>query len=302
MDEVERTRRNKFIRCPHCHLSFRQDDMVSPPDKGNLKCRLCGKKFPSPLPEHKYVAPSASPGKYRAPVYIALAAFVALISIYYFLSAAKMTPDSVPSSSPESLTETEKAAPAQGQATSGKLQTIERIASDFRKNHTYTVEQDFVCMDMAISIWNQLVTNGIEAQIMGGNVKEDITGWDYRQLVIRSDHAWVVAQISPARKVAVETTAGAVIKSNAGNAAPYFRGIVFDNPGQIKKFDFLRRRANEVCRDAKQMIDDWNNNFAGKMQRSDAANSRLSRIEQRKQDCENTFIELEEFRARAIFY
>jgi hypothetical protein len=157
-------------------------------------------------------------------------------------------------------------------------------------------------MDMAISIWNQLVTNGIEAQIMGGNVKEDITGWDYRQLVSRSDHAWVVAQIGPAQKVAVETTAGAVIRPDARNAAPYFRGIVFDNPGQIKKFDFLRRKANEVCREAKQMIDDWNSNIAGKAQRSDEANSRLSRIEQRKQDCENTIVKMEEFRSRAIFY
>lgn len=102
MDDVEKSQKNKYIRCPHCHMAFRHDDRVHLPDKGNLKCRICGKKFPSPLPQHKDVAPSSIPGKYRAPVYIVLAAVVGLFSIYYFLSAVKITPDSVTFSSPAS--------------------------------------------------------------------------------------------------------------------------------------------------------------------------------------------------------
>ena len=42
---------------------------------------------------------------------------------------------------------------------------------------------------MAIDVWNQLKTNGIEAKIMGGNIKENVTAWNYRQLVRESNHA-----------------------------------------------------------------------------------------------------------------
>ena len=55
---------------------------------------------------------------------------------------------------------------------------------------------------MAINVWNQLATNGIEAKIMGGNVKENISSWNFRQLVMGSNHAWVVAKLSPTEKVA----------------------------------------------------------------------------------------------------
>ena len=32
------------------------------------------------------------------------------------------------------------------------------------------------------------------------------------------------------------------------------------------------RHSDEVCGEAKQMIDDWNNNIVGKVRRSDATN------------------------------
>jgi hypothetical protein len=86
------------------------------------------------------------------------------------------------------------------------------------------------------------------------------------------------------------------------NASAYFKGIEFDNPGQIKRFDFLRKKAHEVCRDANQLINDWNENIAGKQRRSAETIARQSRVEQRKQDCESTQTDLEEFKSRAIFF
>jgi len=303
MSVIEDHKEFHLMKCPHCQMEFRLADLEPTLDKGNFKCHVCGKRFPSPLPEHKYTAPPVRKKSYRTPVYIVLAILIALASFHYFTATPKITPTSVPSLTPgpAPASVTEKTMPAQIQSNSEKYQTIARIAADFHKNHTYTMEGEFVCVDMAISVWNQLMTNGIDSKIMCGTVKEDITDWDYRQLVIKSDHAWVVAQVSPTEKVAIETTAGVVIKPDAKNAAPYFRGIVFDNPAQIKKFEFNRKKANEVCQEANQLINDWNNNIAGKVQRSDANIIKQSRIEQRKQDCENTIIKMEEFRPRAIF-
>jgi predicted Zn finger-like uncharacterized protein len=267
---------NMYVKCPQCQMEFRMDDIVSTLDKGNFKCHVCGEKFPSPLAEHKYTDPSARAVKHRSPVLIFLGIVLAVIAIHFLASAAKTSlfPD--------------------------KIQTVTRIAAEFHKNHTYTQEGDFVCLDMAISVWNQLTTNGIEAKIMGGNVKEDITGWNYRQLASKSNHAWVVAKVSPTEKVAIETTAGVIIKPGMKDASAYFRGIEFDNPSQIKKFEFLKKKANEVCQDAKHLITDWNDNVADKQRRSEEIIAKQSKVEQRKQDCENTLNAMEEFRSRAI--
>ena len=182
------------------------------------------------------------------------------------------------------------------------MQIVELIAAAFHKTHTYTLQGDFVCLDMAIDVWNQLRTYGIEAKIMGGNINENITAWNYRQLVRESNHAWVVAKLSPTEKVAIETTAGVVIKPGMNNASAYFKGIEFDNPGEIKRFDSLRKKANDVCRDASELIKDWNENVAEKQLRPDEIIAKKSRIEQRKQDCESTQNNLEEFKSRAIYY
>jgi len=50
------------------------------------------------------------------------------------------------------------------------------------------------------------------------------------------------------------------------------------------------------------LIKDWNENFAGKQRRPEEIIARQSQIEQRKQDCEYTLNNLEEFKSRAIFY
>lgn len=282
-------------------MEFRLVDLEPTLDKGQFKCHVCGKKFPSPLPGHQYSAPPVRKSGSRTLVYVFLAVLIALVSVYYFNVTSKSKPVSVqhPGQAPASLAG--KTASPAAQAGSEKLQLIKRIAEDYHKSHTYTLEAEFVCVDMAIGVWNELVTNGIDAKIMGGNVQEDISSWDYRQLITKSNHAWVVAQISPTEKAAVETTAGKVFTSDMKLAFAYFRGIVFDNPAQVKKFEFLRKKAGEVCPEANQMINDWNNNVVGKQQRTEANIALQSRIEQRKQDCDSTIKKMDEFRSRAIF-
>ena len=301
------------IECPHCHIEFKLDDIVHTLKKGHFKCPVCGKKIPSPLPEHQQSTPPTPIGKYLVPVFIFLGIVTAFAAIH-FLTPADKTPPPVKTSAPVMIPPSSGPPPAQVIAaaapqavqpapqTLNKMQIVELIAASFHKTHTYTLQGDFVCLDMAIDVWNQLRTYGIEAKIMGGNINENITAWNYRQLVRESNHAWVVAKLSPTEKVAIETTAGVVIKPGMNNASAYFKGIEFDNPGEIKRFDSLRKKANDVCRDASELIKDWNENVAGKQQKSEETIKKQSLMEQRKQDCERIFGYLEEFKSRAIYY
>jgi len=297
-------------------MEYDLDDIVHTLKKGHFKCPVCGKKIPSPLAEHQESTPPAPIGKYLVPVFILLGIVAAFTAIYFLAPADKTPPPATvvspamvpPSSSPPPAqviaapaSPTSQAAPPILQVPD-KMQIVARIAAEFHKSHSYTLAGDFVCLDMAIDVWNQLRTYGIEAKIMGGNIKENITAWNYRQLARESNHAWVVAKLSPTEKVAIETTAGVVIKPGMNNASAYFKGIEFDNPGEIKRFDSLRKKTNEVCRDASQLINDWNENVVGKQRRSEETIAKQARIGQRKQDCENTLNNLEEFKSRAIFY
>ena len=182
------------------------------------------------------------------------------------------------------------------------MKIVEQIAVEFHKSHSYTLAGEFVCLDMAINVWNQLITRGIEAKIMGGNIRENITAWNFRQLAMESNHAWVVATISPNEKVAVETTAGLVIQPGMKDYAAYFRGLEFDSPAEIKRFELLRKATYANCRATDQMINDWNENVAGKQLRPEEVISKRSQIEQRKSDCDNAFQALKEFESNAIFY
>jgi hypothetical protein len=301
------------IECPHCHIEFKLDDIVHTLKKGHFKCPVCGKKIPSPLPEHQQNTPPTPIGKYLMPVFILLGIVAAFTATHFFMSADKTPPPAktvapvmIPSSSgsppAQVIAATAPQAAQPAPQTLNKMQIVELIAASFHKAHTYTLQGDFVCLDMAIDVWNQLRTYGIEAKIMGGNINKNITAWNYRQLARESNHAWVVTKLSPTEKVAIETTAGVVIKPGMNNASAYFKGIEFDNPGEIKRFDSLRKKANEVCRDANELIKDWNENVIGKQLRPDEIIAKKSRIEQRKQDCESTQNNLEEFKSRAIYY
>ena len=83
---------------------------------------------------------------------------------------------------------------------------------------------------------------------------------------------------------------------------PISKALNLTIPPRLKDLILLRKKANEVCRDANELINDWNQNVAGKQLSSEETIAKQSRIEQRKQDCESTFNNLEEFKSRAIYY
>jgi predicted Zn finger-like uncharacterized protein len=310
------------IECPHCYFEYKLDDIALTLKNGLFKCPVCGKKFPSPSTDKQKSASLPNlVNKYLVPVFILLG-IVAAFTVVYFVTSADKTTTTIKAVVPAIMQTSSSPSPDKAIAppvaiatpdnntpqaalptpkVPDKMQIVKMIAAMYHASHSYTLEGGFVCLDMAIDVWNQLKTYGIEAKIMGGNIKEYTTTWSYRQLAMESNHAWVVAKLSPTEKVAIETTGGKVIKPETENASAYFKGIEFDTPAQIKRFEFLRRKTYESCRDANQLIKHWNENISGKQRKSEETIAKQSQIEQRKQDCENTFNELKEYEPRAIY-
>ena len=309
------------IQCPNCRMDFNSEDLAPTLKHGHYQCPVCEVKIPSPLTNDTDSHSSSFFNPYRMPVLIVLAVVVVSFVIY-FLTFSEKKPtgnviapaDTQPVSSP--LPAPDRAQPAavaplektpatptiSSPQSQDNMKIVEQIAVEFHKSHSYTLAGEFVCLDMAINVWNQLITRGIEAKIMGGNIRENITAWNFRQLAMESNHAWVVATISPNEKVAVETTAGLVIQPGMKDYAAYFRGLEFDSPAEIKRFELLRKATYANCRATDQMINDWNENVAGKQLRPEEVISKRSQIEQRKSDCDNAFQALKEFESNAIFY
>jgi len=313
------------IECPHCKVDFNSEDIEHTFKEGYYICPVCEKKIPSLASANKQQhSPSwIQPQKYIIPAIILLATIAASAFILFFKSPDKITEtvqsivpkiteplsnpspvsSRVPATAPqETIPAAREPLATQDSPQPDKMQIVEKIAAMYHASHSYTTEGGFVCLDMAIDVWNQLKTNGIEAKIMGGNIRENITAWSYRQLAMEGNHAWVVATLGPDEKVAIETTAGKVIRQGSSEAAPYFKGIAFDSPAEVKRFELLRKSVAGNCQDASNLINDLNKDSAEKQLRPEELIARKSRIDQRKQDCEGAFHHLKEFESKAVFY
>lgn len=305
-----------LINCPYCNMEFSEEEAEISRKQNHLRCPVCHKNILSPRAEAVGIKSGRPVFKYA--VFTIIIAGVALAVMLYFFQGRqdasrplnRVNTSLKPAEQPAGIqptaslpASTSNASPAAAAEGGVKMQIIEKIASDFHKSHTYTLTGDFVCVDMAISVWNQLITKGIAAKIMAGNVNEYVTGMDYRELVQRSNHAWVVAKADSDEKVAVETTAGRVVKNGMKEYKAYMKGVEFETPGQVKRYVFLRNKANETCGQAKAMIEEWNKNYAGKQIRRTAEIVEIeSRVKQRASDCEAVMTDLEAFRSKAIFY
>jgi len=115
-------------------------------------------------------------------------------------------------------------------------ETAENIVKHYHETHIYSEYDFFVCSDMALDVWNMLKAQGINAliQIRNGDTgAEDIT---------EVDHAWVLAEASPGRYLALETTGGYTVWEKDNPL--YYRGWPFDNPREYKRFVELRYEYN----------------------------------------------------------
>ena len=105
------------------------------------------------------------------------------------------------------------------------VEIVTGIVEDYHKTHTYSMPDLFVCADMAIDVWNMVETQGINAKITVGNVDNPDADWK------EYNHAWVLAETSPGRWLALETTGGYVTYEGG-----YYTGFYFENARDFKEY------------------------------------------------------------------
>jgi hypothetical protein len=106
------------------------------------------------------------------------------------------------------------------------------IVANYHKSHIYSLNDMYVCVDMASDIWDMLKAQGINAKINIGNVNKDITD------INDADHAWVLAEVSPNSYLALEATGGYSVQKT--DNPRYYYGWSYDNPKELK--DALDKR------------------------------------------------------------
>ena len=157
-------------------------------------------------------------------------------------------------------------------------ETAMNIVRHYHETHTYSKKDLFVCADMAMDVWNMLQAQGIDAVIQIGDVEKAVLNMQ------DSSHAWVKAEISPGKYLALETTNGHAVP-RAENPL-YYAGWSFDNPQEYKRFEELKYEYNvragilnsmvleaegtyqeyeEAFNDYQDLIDEFNSKYAGKV-------------------------------------
>ena len=125
--------------------------------------------------------------------------------------------------------------------------TAGNIVKRYNETHSYSMYDFFVCADMALDVWNMLEAHGIDALIQIGNVKNAVLNME------ESNHAWVLAEISPGNYLALETTDGRTVLKKENPL--YYGGWSFDNPREYKRFVELKHEHNIRVSIMNQLID-----------------------------------------------
>ena len=112
---------------------------------------------------------------------------------------------------------------------------LSQIVSNYYNSHTYIGKQTgaddniYVCGDMACDVWDMVQNVGINAKISIGNVDADIKS------LLDANHAWVLAEVIPGKWLALETTAGYVIRRTQN--IRYYKHIhCFRNPKEFREY------------------------------------------------------------------
>ncbi|WP_243358283.1 DUF4124 domain-containing protein [Fundidesulfovibrio terrae] len=142
---------------------------------------------------------------------------------------------------------------------------LQKLAAEYKRSHTYSMADYFVCVDMALDMANILKTKNFAPKVVAGSFKVDTAGMAPDKAMKAYDHAWVVVELSPGVNVALETTGGFVVDEKIPNFEYYYQGLVFQSPRQAKETDVLIRSVNETCGKAQELIKDWNNTQAGRV-------------------------------------
>jgi len=114
------------------------------------------------------------------------------------------------------------------------IMIIKGIVETYYKSHTYSKTDMYACAQMSQDVWDMVKTKGITAVIYIGNVDNDIS------TITDSNHAWVMAEVSPDRWIAMETTGGFLVCADnevcSVNNDRYYHGYKFSNPKELQAY------------------------------------------------------------------
>lgn len=144
------------------------------------------------------------------------------------------------------------------------VQKVSYIARKYNEDHSYSIADRFVCIDMAIDVWNQLKTAGIHAVFRMGNLDFDFPERFFMDDLRRINHIWLLVFIADGKWVPLETTSGQLITPDHPSFKRYWQGPWLKTPAQVKDFEKERNRVCESCEIAEQAIKDFNKYCAGR--------------------------------------
>lgn len=165
-----------------------------------------------------------------------------------------------------------------------RLPELRELAAEYKRSHTYSMTDYFVCVDMALEMANILKTRQFKASVVAGTVAQDVSGMPPQQMMGAFNHAWVVVELEPGINVAVETTAGVLAEESIRNFENYYQGLVFKNPRQAKDTDVLIRTVKDDCLKATELARDFDRRFAGGPATAQALESK-GRVEAKISEC-----------------
>lgn len=125
-----------------------------------------------------------------------------------------------------------------------------QMLENYANAHVYMVDI-YDCNNMATDIWNMLKKQGINSVIVVGRVDFSVTD------IFLTDHAWVLAEISPGEYLALETTGGMVMPQNTKNAL-YYQGWYFNDPAELNDYLTMVDMHNMLVAEDNTVIDEYN--------------------------------------------
>ncbi len=109
---------------------------------------------------------------------------------------------------------------------------LEDIGNSYDETHTY-IQGETDCNDMAVDIWNMLITENIKSVIVVGNKDMMNEAFD------DCDHAWLYVFDADGMVIYMEPTTGEVIYgrlsdgSSNPKADPYREGFIYEKPSDL---------------------------------------------------------------------
>jgi len=155
------------------------------------------------------------------------------------------------SSNPSQAPSTNFFVPTTESQTDRNTRIANEIVANYHQTHIYSLNDLYVCGDMASDIWDMLQAQGINAKINVGNVDRDITN------ITDANHAWVLAEVAPNSYLALEATGGYSVQKT--DNPRYYFGWSFYNPKQLKNYMQLSKEYNDAVIKYNAALNDYKN-------------------------------------------